>query len=1354
MKRSLCLFTFLCCLFAYAAPAQAQQEPRILHSQNMHQYIVHQAWQLLQREKPGLSKRLEKHIGQHVTGTRPWEEKTIMTGAWREDCEDAVFGYGTANKDQWPDIDLSRKSGVSGQYYMTLEGEIKDNADFRAGLTTAAHFWDPFAPNNYLFKENIRLEGTWALSVLNTENQSITIRPMHNAWDKFQRILRPNGEIAIRDKWWESGAVYYYDNGASNTTLPIQQHAWEEVAIRYSSLAHLMNTGECRLEIPGRSINATFVLTKEQRQRYVWEMLGRACHLLADMSVPAHTHRDLHMGNLNITNNTAVGTLHIAVEDADSYENWLQLPTRAYWNAENIQSGLLDLLGIGDPLYHLFFSMRELAASFASDDFDGQGPVNGLPRLRNDIPYRFPSESNYDANKTAMMLHIRDNTLPYAIRATATLLAWFAEQLDMPEDFAVYVTGSSGYQDFFYRPDFYTHFPSFGTLSGTRFMKETGDILSLRAHINPHPITDSKFISWDYGTTFRTEKHQVDDYVEEAQPDVYCKFSPSENHITPTLQVVNHEHHTVITSDYPTFLDPWLVDPGRSTEFGLHQAKSFEKYRPITSTSSNGGIFLRNYSKHHRDLPHYSIRASKIWDAKTLTHKWPRPDVGDYVFERWEAINTELYEEPLNLGTDPAFANPEQYDTRAVNFLNNTAILSALVKAHRQSIGSEPPSKSNSQRKVARTRDGMYHAVYESAGRIWYLRSDDRGNTWMPEIPISDELRHATRPSIAVGEHDAWISYVCDGKVEVMRVAGGIPGHAYSAPLRQPDLATPAIAALPVDPASPEPQDLIMLVWEDSYELRFAVLSDWELIVDNQLLVQGQRRATSVDQPRYPSIAASVEGLVPGTAADQFHLAWIENGSIFHTELLFDRSVHPPLINGWRMGSTAQRNLVHDRNGSVGIAYPARHAPSIAVSEAGTIHVAFDVLSTWSPWPGNTASATGGSTSIAPRNMFAIRERGSSLGHNPTWNTTATIVGTNNPLSRYASPTIGTRKAPGSKGSKSTSVRVTFNDSASTIRGVRIDGNLTSFVHADGVDPNLTVWSADQQGMIDVFSTAQNKPYDWAFLSSGYGLNKESELQQVRMREILLGNAEAIGILGVADVRMVNKEGAVSAIDWNPDHDTLQLGTQSSVAAKMRSASFLAEYGNTLRFRVQRYAERMADATTSFVIRLRDAITGELIKLIDLPLGDLNGSARLEAMSVDLSPFAGRSVYLDVDVADAPDHTDVTITDRYAVVDPQRYAEELERAVAATTDEPLLLKNHPNPFNPSTTISFSLPSAQHVRLAVYDLLGHEVRCLVDTNMPAGEHAVNFDGNGLATGIYMYQLHAGGRTITRTMHLVK
>ena len=83
-----------------------------------------------------------------------------------------------------------------------------------------------------------------------------------------------------------------------------------------------------------------------------------------------------------------------------------------------------------------------------------------------------------------------------------------------------------------------------------------------------------------------------------------------------------------------------------------------------------------------------------------------------------------------------------------------------------------------------------------------------------------------------------------------------------------------------------------------------------------------------------------------------------------------------------------------------------------------------------------------------------------------------------------------------------------------------------------------------------------------------------------------------------------------------------------------------------------------------------------------------------------------------------------------------------------------LLPNYPNPFNPSTTIRYELPTATRVSLAVYDVRGSLVARLVDAEQPAGRHEVLFEPRGLASGVYLAHLRVGGQVRTMRMLLLK
>ncbi|MCB2199284.1 T9SS type A sorting domain-containing protein [bacterium] len=128
--------------------------------------------------------------------------------------------------------------------------------------------------------------------------------------------------------------------------------------------------------------------------------------------------------------------------------------------------------------------------------------------------------------------------------------------------------------------------------------------------------------------------------------------------------------------------------------------------------------------------------------------------------------------------------------------------------------------------------------------------------------------------------------------------------------------------------------------------------------------------------------------------------------------------------------------------------------------------------------------------------------------------------------------------------------------------------------------------------------------------------------------------------------------------------------------------------------------------------------------------------SELDSWTVDL-PIYGDRVFVISDTL-------------FEVSAPEERAQPLEWSLDA---------NYPNPFNPSTTIRYTVPQTANVKLAVYNLLGQRVATLVDGNRMAGRHSVVWNGTSLgglpvASGLYFYTLEGDGFVQTRKMLLVK
>jgi len=96
----------------------------------------------------------------------------------------------------------------------------------------------------------------------------------------------------------------------------------------------------------------------------------------------------------------------------------------------------------------------------------------------------------------------------------------------------------------------------------------------------------------------------------------------------------------------------------------------------------------------------------------------------------------------------------------------------------------------------------------------------------------------------------------------------------------------------------------------------------------------------------------------------------------------------------------------------------------------------------------------------------------------------------------------------------------------------------------------------------------------------------------------------------------------------------------------------------------------------------------------------------------------------------------------------------IEKDKNVTPTHYFLSPNYPNPFNPSTVISFSIPKSENVTLKIYDMLGREIVSLVNERMDAGSYKVNFNASNLASGVYLCHMTAGSFTQTQKMNFIK
>ena len=143
-----------------------------------------------------------------------------------------------------------------------------------------------------------------------------------------------------------------------------------------------------------------------------------------------------------------------------------------------------------------------------------------------------------------------------------------------------------------------------------------------------------------------------------------------------------------------------------------------------------------------------------------------------------------------------------------------------------------------------------------------------------------------------------------------------------------------------------------------------------------------------------------------------------------------------------------------------------------------------------------------------------------------------------------------------------------------------------------------------------------------------------------------------------------------------------------------------------------------------------------------------------------LSQFESESLVLRFTVTDAPDNAVLelpfTLRDTNGVLGDYAVQLEVARILPEQYD---LFQNVPNPFNPSTTISYALMEQAHTRLVIYNSAGQKIRTLTDAVQNAGTHSVVWDGMNdagaqVSSGMYFCRIEAGGFTKTMKMLLAR
>ena len=203
----------------------------------------------------------------------------------------------------------------------------------------------------------------------------------------------------------------------------------------------------------------------------------------------------------------------------------------------------------------------------------------------------------------------------------------------------------------------------------------------------------------------------------------------------------------------------------------------------------------------------------------------------------------------------------------------------------------------------------------------------------------------------------------------------------------------------------------------------------------------------------------------------------------------------------------------------------------------------------------------------------------------------------------------------------------------------------------------------------------------------------------------------------------------------------------------------LKGYGFMLRYDETKYEFVEAKQVVEGLMGSADGQAGLFVSSNKTPGEVIVGSMKIDGSAAD---GTGDLVEFVFRTEDTPLQSDFQVLDGL-LVDLSGQVDQLHDIVIGRLDaipeDYALAQNLPNPFNPSTTISYEVPKSGRVKLVIYNLLGQEVRTLVDENIESGFYTVVWDGadtfgRQVASGIYIYRMNSGEFSAIKRMMFLK
>ena len=640
-------------------------------------------------------------------------------------------------------------------------------------------------------------------------------------------------------------------------------------------------------------------------------------------------------------------------------------------------------------------------------------------------------------------------------------------------------------------------------------------------------------------------------------------------------------------------------------------------------------------------------------------------------------------------------SNPRTFFTS--HDVSKTAIMKGSLVSNNASGFS-----SNSQRKIVRTDDGKMHMVYESLGSVWYTISTDGGSTWQPEQRVNPYGTNAKGASIAQsgdGFSYVYIVYQIDRDVFPYMDQGVILAQ-YFIGVQQwvrtvYNLSSYTYDTKPVVAALNNVAYVVFKPTSSSTLMASGVSGDGTVFSSISL-------NNTTSSSTNPSLAAAIQ---------DFYLAY-QNGN---TEIRYFKFYVNGSITDYAVVST-------------GSGFTNNISPSLSTQNCNPV-----------------VSWSGYSSGIP---TVVIRRKSGT-----TW---STFKQCDNGAAAY--PSNNNSKEWGSDGSI-----IAWTNMYNQSRYIKfVNGAYTSikYLPSSYTGQDLQISNGDEFEQIKTVNFDRNISAPYPVRPIPYNFNTMQKISNGEefnyARLAVIGKKNAEIAYGLGDIKLNGK-----SIRFVAESDMIIITNAERMTCAMTTESFSLSADSKLEFSDCAYIIKRDKTTISTdnikpVIELVNSKTGVGVKIKEIAFVEKDTLDERTHYKLDCASLSAGEYYLRVKL-NAKENYEFCLSDCIYEENkslPKKYNNEIALADNSVPKEYKLEQNYPNPFNPATTINYQLPKSGSVTLKIFDILGNEVKTLVNEQKEMGRYTAQFDASSLASGMYLYQLRVNDYTSTKKMMLLK